>query len=95
MYYLIETQEQLERFFEGEGNECYLQFVTNNDDTHPKLQSLCASYIYSFSREKGFMVNLNHPEGFELYLPMKYLRSYTHIFVKEKTKSLLYIPTLP
>ncbi len=95
MYYLIETQEQLERFFEGEGNECYLQFVTNNDDTHPKLQSLCALYIYSFSREKGFMINLNHPEGFELDLPMKYLRSYTNIFVKEKTKSLLYIPTLP
>ena len=64
MYYLIETQEQLERFFEGEGNECYLQFVTNNDETHPKLQSVCALYLYSFSREKGFMINIDHPEGF-------------------------------
>ena len=95
MYYLIETQDQLERFFEDEGNECYLQFITNNDEVHPKLQSLCALYIYSFSKEKGFIINLDHPEAFELDLPLKYLESYTNIFVKEKTKALLYIPTLP
>jgi hypothetical protein len=95
MYYLIETQDQLERFFKDEGNECYLQFITNNDEVHPKLQSLCALYIYSFSKEKGFIINLNHPEAFELDLPISYLRSYTNIFVKEKIKSLLYIPTLP
>ena len=95
MYYLIETQEQLDRFFKDEGSECYLQFITNNDETHPKLQSLCALYIYSFSKEKGFIININHPEAFELSLPLKYLESYTNIFVKEKTKALLHIPTLP
>ena len=95
MYYLIETRDQLERFFNDEGNECYLQFITNNDEVHPKLQSLCALYIYSFSKEKGFIINLNHPEAFDLNLPIKYLRSYTNIFVKEKIKALLYIPTLP
>ena len=73
MYYLIETQEQLDRFFKDEGSECYLQFITNNDETHPKLQSLCALYIYSFSKEKGFIININHPEAFELSLPLKYL----------------------
>ena len=95
MYYLIETQDQLERFFSDEGSECYLQFITNNDEVHPKLQSLCAFYIYSFSKEKGFIINLNHPEAFELKLPIKYLESYTNIFVKEKIKALLHIPTLP
>ena len=95
MYYLIETQDQLERFFNDEGNECYLQFITNNDGVHPKLQSLCALYIYSFSKEKGFIINLNHPEAFELDLPLNYLKSYTNIFVKEKTKALLYLPQLP
>ena len=95
MYYLIETQDQLERFFEDEGSECYLQFITNNDEVHPKLQSLCALYIYSFSKEKGFIINLDHPEAFELELPIKYLESYTNIFVKEKVKALLHIPTLP
>jgi len=95
MYYLIETQDQLERFFEDEGSECYLQFITNNDEVHPKLQSLCALYIYSFSKEKGFIINLDHPEAFELKLPLKYLKSYTNIFVKEKIKALLHIPSLP
>ena len=95
MYYLIETQDQLERFFEDEGSECYLQFITNNDEVHPKLQSLCALYIYSFSKEKGFIINLDHPEAFELELPLKYLESYTNIFVKEKIKALLHIPSLP
>ena len=95
MHYLIETQDQLERFFKDEGNECYLQFITNNSDTHPQLQSLCSLYIYSFSKEKGFIINLNHPEAFELSLPLSYLQLYTNIFVKEKIKALLYIPHLP
>ena len=95
MYYLIETKDQLERFFKDEGNECYLQFITNNDEVHPKLQSLCALYLYSFSKEKGFIINLNHPEAFELDLPLDYLKSYTNIFVKEKTKALLHLPHLP
>ena len=95
MYYLIETKDQLNRFFKDEDNECYLQFITNNDEVHPKLQSLCALYIYSFSKEKGFIINLNHPEAFELNLPLNYLKSYTNIFVKEKTKALLHLPQLP
>ena len=95
MYYLIETQDQLERFFKDEGDECYLQFITNNFETHPKLQSLCALYIYSFSKEKGFIININHPEAFELSLPLDNLKSYKNIFVKEKIKALLLIPHLP
>ena len=95
MYYLIETQDQLNRFFKDEGNECYLQFITNNSEVHPKLQSLCALYIYSFSKEKGFIINLDHPEAFNLDLPIKHLQSYTNIFVKEKIKALLHIPHLP
>lgn len=95
MYYLIETKDQLERFFEDEGSECYLQFVTNNDEIHPKLQSICALYIYSFSKEKGFIINIDHPEAFELDLPLSYLKSYTNIFVKDKVKALLHIPYLP
>jgi hypothetical protein len=94
MYYLIETKDQLNRFFKDEGNECYLQFITNNDEVHPKLQSLCALYLYSFSKEKGFIINLNHPEAFELDLPLDYLQSYTNVFVKEKTKALLHLPQL-
>tara|TARA_R110000751_G_scaffold2460_9_gene12927 strand:- start:7282 stop:8607 length:1326 start_codon:yes stop_codon:yes gene_type:complete len=95
MHYLIETEDQLKRFFKDEGNECYLQFITNNDGVHPKLQSLCALYIYSFSKEKGFIININHPEAFELNLPLDYLKSYTNIFVKEKIKALLHLPHLP
>jgi len=95
MYYLIETKDQLKRFFKDEGNECYLQFITNNNEVHPKLQSVCALYIYSFSKEKGFIININHPEAFKLDLPLTYLHFYKNIFVKEKVKSLLHIPTLP
>ena len=95
MYYLIETKDQLERFFHDEGNECYLQFITNNSETHPKLQSLCALYIYSFSKEKGFIINIDHPEAFPLELPLSHLQSYTNIFVKEKTRALILLPSLP
>ena len=49
-------------------------------------------FAYSFSKEKGFIINLDHPEAFNLDLPIKHLQSYTNIFVKEKTKALLYLP---
>jgi len=95
MYYLIETQEQLKRFFKDEGSECYLQFVTNNDKVHPKLQKVCAYYIYSFSKEKGFIINIDHPEAFFIENSTTYLQHYTNIFVKDKTRALTYIPNLP
>ena len=57
MYYLIETKDQLERFFKDEGNECYLQFITNNDEVHPKLQSLCALYLFThLVRKKALLL---------------------------------------
>ena len=77
MYYLIETKDQLERFFKDEGDECYLQFITNNGEVHPKLQSLCALYIYSFSKEKGFIISFK--------ILHKYIR-------KRKNKSLTIHP---
>ena len=91
MYYLIETKDQLDRFFRDEKNECYLQFIVNNNETHPALQSVCALYIYSFSKEKGFIININHPEAFELEVPLSYLQSYTNIFVRDKVSALLHL----
>lgn len=95
MYYLIETKDQLEKLFRDEGEKCYLQFITNNEEAHPKLQSICALYLYSFSKEKGFIINIDHPEAFPLELPLSYLQSYTNIFVKDKTRALIHLPTLP
>lgn len=92
MYYLIETDKQLERFFRDEGNECYLQFIVNNDKIHPKLQKICALYIYSFSKEKGFIINIDHPEAFPLGNPISYLSHYKNIFTRDKTKALIYAP---
>jgi hypothetical protein len=94
MYFLIETEDQLKRFFKDEGEECYMNFITNNDEVHPKFQTLCALYIYSFSKQKGFIINLNHPEAFGLPMPLDYLHSYTNIFVRDKIKALFYIPFL-
>jgi len=92
MYYLIETEEQLNKFFQDEGGECYLQFITNNDEMHPKLQTVCALYIYSFSKEKGFIINIDHPEAFPLEVPFSSLQSYTNIFVRDKVSALLHFP---
>jgi hypothetical protein len=94
MYFLIETEEQLQRFFKDESQECYMNFITNNDEVHPKFQTLCALYIYSFSKQKGFIINLNHPEAFGLSLPFTYLQSYSKIFVRDKVRALFYIPSL-
>jgi hypothetical protein len=43
MFYIIERQEQLDKL--GPFNDCFVQFIQQNDNYHPKLNPLSLIYV--------------------------------------------------
>ena len=61
-YYIIETVDQLANLPASE--RCFIDLVAKSDDLHPTLTS--PSVIYYNNFEKGYILVLDHSEGFSL-----------------------------
>jgi hypothetical protein len=64
MFYIIERQDQLSQL--GPFNDCFIRFISKNDNFHPALTSLSLIYIRSLDGKKGYMLCLDHNESFSL-----------------------------
>lgn len=65
MHYIVETQEQLEKLGE-KLDSCFINLISNNDNQHPRLAKPSLLYIRPVSENKGYIVVLDHSEGFSL-----------------------------
>jgi hypothetical protein len=63
-FYIIERQEQLDKL--GPFNDCFVQFIQQNDNYHPKLSPLSLIYVRDITQHKGYMLCLDHNESFAL-----------------------------
>ena len=82
MYYIVETEQQLENLH-CSGNECYIKIIPMNDEYHSVLSSPCLVY-FKTKNSKGYMFPINHSEAFKLpfekvieWIDSKYDRIYT------------------
>ena len=82
MYYIVETEEQLNRLY-CSGDSCYIRVISMNDEYHPALTSPCLIYFRTFD-SKGYIFPLNHSEAFKLpfnkvkdWIESKYNKIYT------------------
>jgi hypothetical protein len=82
MYYIVETEEQLNRLH-CSGNECYIRIIPMNDEYHSALTSPCLIYFRTFE-DKGYIFPINHSEAFKLdfnkvieWVESKYEKIYT------------------
>jgi len=82
MYYIVETEEQLNRLH-CSGNECYIRIIPMNDEYHSALTSPCLIYFRTFEG-KGYIFPINHSEAFKLdfnkvieWIESKYEKIYT------------------
>jgi len=82
MYYIVETEEQLNRLH-CSGNECYIRIIPMNDEYHSALTSPCLIYFRTFE-DKGYIFPINHSEAFKLdfnkvieWIESKYEKIYT------------------
>jgi hypothetical protein len=64
MFYIIERQEQLDKL--GPFNDCFVQFIQQNDNYHPKLSPLSLIYVRDITQHKGYVLCLDHNESFAL-----------------------------
>jgi len=64
MFYIIERQEQLDKL--GPFNDCFIHFIQQNDNYHPKLSPLSLIYVRDITQHKGYMLCLDHNESFAL-----------------------------
>ena len=64
MFYIIEKQDQLDKL--GPFNDCFVRFIQQNDNYHPKLSPLSLIYVRDLTDHKGYILCLDHNESFSL-----------------------------
>ena len=64
MFYIVERQDQLNNL--NTLGDCFVSFIPQNDNFHPKLSPLSLIYIRSLNEHKGYILCLDHNESFSL-----------------------------
>jgi hypothetical protein len=64
MFYIVERQDQLNNL--NTLGDCFVSFIPQNDNFHPKLSPLSLIYIRSLTEHKGYILCLDHNESFSL-----------------------------
>jgi len=90
-YYLIEKQEQLNKL--NHFNNCFVSFISFNDNFHPKLNKISLIYIRNLDYHKGYILCIKHSESLSLQQKdvFEFLLNKTNkIFVINKKEVLYY-----
>jgi hypothetical protein len=93
MFYIIERQDQLQQL--PSFNDCFVQFIQQNDNYHPKLSPLSLIYVRDITQHKGYMLCLDHNESFALdkQETIEWLLGNTdRLFVLNKKEALYHFP---
>jgi hypothetical protein len=64
MFYIVETKEQLDKL--PQVSKCFIDLIAKSEDAHPLLTTPSAIYYNDF--EKGYILVIDHSEGFSLSL---------------------------
>ena len=91
MYYIVETDEQLNELFDKDYDKVFIEPVYHNDNIHPSLNYISLLYIKPLNNDKGYMVCLHHTEALELNkTPInRLLASFNEVYVRDR-KSFIY-----
>jgi hypothetical protein len=91
MFYIIETDTQLERLQSLGRLGGYVDIVPTNYYYHPKLTSTVAVYLRPINSKHGFIIPIDHEEGLNVDKERVYelLKAYTSLYTLDK-KYLLY-----
>ena len=91
MFYIIETDTQLERLQAIGRLGGYVDIIPSNYYYHPKLSSTIAVYIRPIKSKHGFIIPIDHEEGLNVKKERVYelLKAFTTLYTVDK-KQLLY-----
>lgn len=96
MFYIIETDEQIQLLKNLGRKGGYVEVISSNDNYHPLLTTTVAVYLRPLDHHEGYIIPVSHDEGLNLSKNCVYdiLKEYTTLFTLDK-KELLYHFVLP
>ena len=82
MYFIVETEEQLTQLLKVD--KCFIELMSLSEHTHPTLTNPCVLYYNDF--QKGYIIPINHSEGFSIELESieKLLRTIPKVYLLDK-----------
>lgn len=91
MFYIVETNEQLEELFNKSYDKVFIELIYFNDYIHPALNHISLLYLKPLNNDKGYILCLDHNEALSLNkTPINnLLASYEEIYVRNR-KSFIY-----
>jgi hypothetical protein len=94
MFWLIETEKDLEYLRQKPIKEAFVEIIPHHDNIHPALNDVSLVYIRPYNEEKGYMLCLDHSETFSLdkTLVDGILRTIDKVWVRDKKQALYYFP---
>lgn len=96
MFYIIETDEQIQLLKNLGRKGGYVEVISSNDNYHPLLTSTVAVYLRPLDHHEGYIIPINHDEGLNVLKDRVYeiLKQYTTLYTLDK-KQLMYHFVLP
>lgn len=93
MFWIIETQEQLEKFRTKGYEEVYLEIIPCSPKLHPVVNSISLIYIHPIYLNRGYLLCVEHSESLSLDLEEVYktIKGIKKIHVLDKKETLHYI----
>ena len=92
MFWLIESKEQLDRFYNSSYKEAFVEIIPYNNRIHPTQNQVCAVYIRPLQSTKGFLIPISHSETLPIHIDdvRHILSQYNSIYVRDKKEFLHY-----
>lgn len=94
MFYIVETNEQLDELFNKGYDRVFIEPIFFSDKVHPALNHLSLLYIKPLNNDKGYMVCLNHTEALSLNkTPInQLLNSFKEIYLRDRKTFIYFFP---
>ena len=94
MYWLIETEEQLQELINKNLTDIFVEVIPYNNNIHPRLNHISYIYLKPLYNEKGYMLCINHGEALSINITVieRLLKSIDNIYVRDKKTFLYYLP---
>jgi hypothetical protein len=92
MYWLIETEDQLEEFSLYFNENIFIEIIPYNHKDHPVTNKVCSVYLRPLNSNKGYIINVDHSEALSLSIDKieNTLKKINTIFTRDKKELLHY-----
>jgi len=92
MFWLIETQQQVEHLINKKYKEAFVEIIPHHDKVHPALNNVSLVYFRPSNESKGFMLCIDHSETLNVdkTLINELLTSIECLWVRDKKNALYY-----